>query len=413
MIRKIQLNNFKCFSNRNIQCGPLTLLTGFNGGGKSTVLQSLLLLHQSLADGIESAALRQTLPLNGPLVSLGSLRDVVDKVHGGHGFSLGVSTNDISIQWAFNNPEPLREALAVPIDYVNWTLTGESERAALEEAILLRLPSNEPSERIDKSGILIPADLRTLRPATELFEALGSLRYVPADRLGPEQTYPLEEPQQHEVLGPRAERAVGSLFALSDLTVDPELRHPSRLSTLTFPRQVESWLADLFPGAVIEAHKVANANLVTLGIRTNDATDLHRPQHVGFGMTYVLPVLVAILSSQKGDVVIIENPEAHLHPRAQARIGALCARAAAAGVQVMVETHSDHVLNGIRVAVHQGHIKAEDVVVLFFSPSGDEPVQTLTVDRRGRIAHWPQGFFDESERLLDTLLEPAPTSGNE
>ena len=83
------------------------------------------------------------------------------------------------------------------------------------------------------------------------------------------------------------------------------------------------------------------------GVTSNE----YRPTSVGFGIAYVLPVLVALLSANEKYMVIIENPEAHLHPRGQVAMGELIARAAAAGVQVIVETHSDHVLNGVRLAV--------------------------------------------------------------
>ncbi|GMT96027.1 DUF3696 domain-containing protein [Corallococcus caeni] len=390
MIRKIHLKQFKCFQDREFSCGRLTLLTGFNGGGKSTVLQALVLLHQSLADGIESASARRTLALNGPLLSLGSARDVIDKVNGGQGFTIGLASPDTEIKWHLAATEASRDNLAVSIGSIDWKPLGTSDWIT------------------DSGGSFLPPSLLTTPANIDILRKIHTLKYIPADRVGPEQTYPLMEPQEHETLGPRAERAIGSMFVNTDLLVAQEMRHPSRLALEVFPRQVEAWLSDLFPGAVIDVQRVKNANLVTLGIRTNDATDFHRPHHVGFGMTFAIPVLVALLSAKKGDAVVIENPEAHLHPRAQARIGALCARAAAFGIQVLVETHSDHVLNGIRVAVHQGEIEDEDVTVLFFSPFEEESVQSLKIDRRGRIKHWPPGFFDENARLLDTLLEPIP-----
>ena len=75
---------------------------------------------------------------------------------------------------------------------------------------------------------------------------------------------------------------------------------------------------------------------------------------------------MALLSAKRGTLVLLENPEAHLHPQGQVRIGELIARTAASGVQILVETHSDHVLNGIRLAVHAGKIEPDQVKLQYF-----------------------------------------------
>jgi predicted ATPase len=105
--------------------------------------------------------------------------------------------------------------------------------------------------------------------------------------------------------------------------------------------------------------------------------------------------------------VIIENPEAHLHPRGQVKMGELLCRASAAGIQILIETHGDHVLNGIRLAV-QERKSAPANVALYHSRwelGGKSPSLTLlTIDESGRLSEWPEGFFDEMDRSLDQLL---------
>ena len=145
-----------------------------------------------------------------------------------------------------------------------------------------------------------------------------------------------------------------------------------------------------------------------------------KPQNVGFGISYVLPVLVALLTSIPEDIVIIENPEAHLHPRGQAEMGNLIARAAAYGVQVFVETHSDHVINGIRVAVKKGIVKPEDVNIAFFERKGHDveaedgtkhkeyyaEVRNIKVDGNGSLSEYPEDFMDEWNNQLMRLMKP-------
>jgi predicted ATPase len=118
-----------------------------------------------------------------------------------------------------------------------------------------------------------------------------------------------------------------------------------------------------------------------------------------------------LLGSRSGSLLLLENPEAHLHPRGQAKLGELLARAASGGVQVIVESHSDHVLNGIRIAVRDGILAAEDAAIHFFARDPDatgvrSKVTQMRVDRDGRIDKWPEGFFDEWDRALEKLLEP-------
>jgi predicted ATPase len=138
----------------------------------------------------------------------------------------------------------------------------------------------------------------------------------------------------------------------------------------------------------------------------------YRSTNVGFGITYVLPVIVALLSSSPGALVLLENPEAHLHPQGQAKVGELIARAASRGIQVVVETHSDHVLNGILIAVHAGILKPEEVNLHFFQRTNkpddmSSEIISPKVNRDGRLDQWPDGFFDEWDKSLERLLEPS------
>ena len=164
-------------------------------------------------------------------------------------------------------------------------------------------------------------------------------------------------------------------------------------------------MASFFPGCVLDVQQVPAANVITLGIRTSGDTPFHRPVHTGFGLTQVLPIVVAVLSAERDALLLVENPEVHLHPAGQARMGAFLAEAAAAGVQVLVESHSDHVLNGIRRAVKAGLLEPNDAALHFFSPrSVDAPqVQTPTMDTDGRLDFWPDGFFDQLDKDLSAL----------
>jgi predicted ATPase len=119
-------------------------------------------------------------------------------------------------------------------------------------------------------------------------------------------------------------------------------------------------------------------------------------------------------SLEPGSIVLLEHPEHRLHPSLAAKLGGQIARAAARGVQIIVETHSDHLFNGIRVAVHGGQIKPEAVCMFYFQAVESQgrrviDVASPRIDRNGRIDRWADGFFDQWENDLDRLLEPVST----
>jgi predicted ATPase len=392
VLRKLILRLFKRFEDAELPFAPLTLLSGFNSGGKSSAVQGLVLPHLALSAGLDAASVANVVQLNGPGLCLGNLRTVVNEMKGRDEFTIGVADEEVQIEWHLGATGHARDSLTVPIENVIYTVGGSQQSAG--------------------GRTFVPANLLNDARAKKLLLQLAHLQFVPADRFGPSETYPLTHPKGHLSPGPRAERSFGNLHWLSGENLKvPALRHPNHDYPEKIPRQVEAWLAELFPEVVLETKVVENANLITLGIRTAKANEFHRPHNVGFGVTCALPVIIALLTTEPGGLVVIENPEVHLHPRAQARIGRLCAKAAASGVQVIVETHSDHVLNGMRLAVHDGELAPEDFSVLFFgSPADIEPVRRIQVDRAGRLDQWPGGFFDETEKLLDRLLEPVLSS---
>jgi predicted ATPase len=382
VLDELRIRRFKCFSEVGVQLRELTLLTGTNGAGKSSALQALLLLHQAFYNG--DSGVRSELSLNGSAVSLGSVKDVVNASVGGREFSIGVRKGDLTIDWTFIGGEPRDEQLSATLKRARWRQGRKNGNSNV--ALFTRpLPGNARAVAIRKS--------------------LENLRFVPADRVGPMETYPLLDKDEHNTYGRHGERAIGSLYWWRDEHVFPGLRNPDSSVAPGIQRQVEAWLGDIFPRVTIALRRVENANLVTVGIRGNVDADPFRPANVGFGMVYVLPILVALLSAHPKDIVVLENPEAHLHPRAQVAIARLCALAASVGIQVIVETHSDHFLNSIRVSVKSGSLDCARVRLHYFERNASEVVHhEVALDRRGRMSRAPAGFFDEFENQLGQLL---------
>lgn len=372
MITQLDLQFFKCFEALKLPLCPLTLLSGSNASGKSSVLQALVLLHQTMHEHEWS----RRLMLNGNAIRLGTVADVVDKVHGRRTFSIGVSDGQRNYRWTF-----------------------AGERSEMSMAIERVAVGDVASEQPEGLRYLLPIEVD--EDSSSLAHRLRGLTYITAERVGPREVYDLQDRQIATVVGPQGEHAVSVLHWGRDERVLEQLALPGAPSTRL--RQVEARMQTLFPGCALVVQQVPQANAVTLGIRTSEDTDFHRPVHVGFGLTQILPIVIAALSAAEGDILLIENPEVHLHPAGQAMMGQFLADVARADVQVVVETHSDHVLNGIRRAVKAKRLEPGDVAMHFFRPRSDESAQVISplLDSSGSIDVWPEGFFDQFDKDMN------------
>ena len=372
MLTRLDLRLFKCFELLKLPLAPLTLLSGPNSSGKSSVLQTLVLLHQTTREHEWSTRLA----LNGAALRLGTVVDVVDEVNGRTEVEIGVATEDSACCWTF---EGGRRDMSMRVRRVSLDGRTSDDPEALRH-------------------LLPPMDDGRVAPLADL---LRGLTYVTAERVGPQEAYPLEDPFDADLVGAKGEHTVSVLHWGRHEPVPPGLVLPDAPPTRL--RQVEARMRTLFPGCNVDLQQVPQTNAVTLGFRTSDDTGFHRPMHTGFGLTQVLPIVVAALSASAGGVMLIENPEVHLHPAGQALIGQFLADVARAGVQVLVETHSDHVLNGIRRAVRTGRLAPEQVAIHFFRPRSDDGAQVHSpiLDAAGNIDVWPEGFFDQFDRDMN------------
>ncbi len=372
MINRLDLKTFKCFELLRLPLAPLTLLSGTNASGKSSILQSLVLLHQTMLENEWSTRIM----LNGDVVALGTVGDVVDQKNGTDRFEIGLIDDEASCTWSFIGG---RSDMSLQVGWVK-----------VDGAV---------SDNPDALHYLLPTSADTL--ARSLVQRIRNLTYITAEREGPREVYPLEDEYAVTRVGPQGENSASVFYRNRDERIAGPLMMAEAVPTLL--HQVGARLETFFPGCAIDVQQVSNANAVTLGIRTSLDTTFLRPVHCGFGITQVLPIIVAALSIPKGNLLLIENPEVHLHPAGQALMGQFLADVASSGIQVIVETHSDHVLNGIRRAVKAGRIPAEEVALHFFRARSEDAPQALspTLDSSGNVDVWPEGFFDQFDKDMD------------
>lgn len=391
-VTRLELRNFKCFRRQPVEFGALTVLAGLNGMGKSSVIQALLLLRQSFLDG-RSRRLR----LSGDLVDLGTGEDVF--------FDLA---DEDEVGFVLEVDKQVRQEFLFEYDRVGNSLAARN--AARHHSSLF------PRSVIGDGGEWLPIEQgpgagRRLPPPA----LLGTTRfqYLAAERLGPRKTLPwAEEEIARRSLGTQGQHVLAFLARYGRETLpegDPRMNAAEAKETVE--GQVTAWLQETSPGSMLDIGELRQVDAYAARFayrrRGDVASRPFRATNVGFGLSYVLPVLAALIAARPEDLVIVENPEAHLHPRGQTMLGELASRAAAAGVQVVVETHSDHFLDGVRIAARRGIIDPAAARVHYFTRHGPEAaVISPALRPDGSLTDWPSGFFDERDNNLVRLLAP-------
>lgn len=374
MLRKISLANFKCYETLNLNCAPLTLLCGLNGMGKSSVIQALLVLRQSFVAGeLEEGRLA----LSGEIVDLGTGKDV---------FFEGADEDIMEF-------ELHRDEILTPCR-LSFIYSKDADQ--------LRAKDAPPSE---ETGLGAETAWSRLPPFG------GNVIYIGADRIGPQKIYSLSTTfARLGNLGLRGEYAMNYLHQRQDDlldSADPRFPEQKRVRLLEV---VDYWLQEVTPGAHLQFKTIPAADALVAGFEFDKlgdrGTNRYRTINVGFGLSYVLPVLAGLLAPT-GALCLIENPEAHLHPKGQTKLAELAVRASLSGIQVIAETHSDHFMDGVRIAVRNGLIQPNQTAFHYFARDNDRTVvSSPEVNADGRLSSWPPGFFDQHEENLAKLLAP-------
>lgn len=390
MIHNIHITNFKLYRNRVSfkELSSINVLTGVNGRGKSTLMQSMLLPSQSLLASVWT----NKIVLDGQYAKLGNMGDVKNE-------KASVSEN---IVFEFES------------DLGQLVICGNAESNQAQELVISKVIVDGHTSTVDDSCMLrgfVPISPGADIP--ELSELLTSVRFIAAERVGPKLNYrPAGDKDAMDCLGeyapailyghkdePVCEKCLDGLVDIYPGTIPKDTDDNTLNGVLNF------WLDKMFDGVSASVDYVSNANVYVLNFKTKGNIKEMKPTNVGFGFSYVLPILVAGLTTKEGGALLIENPEAHLHPKAQSVLGKFLSWIAKyCGVQVFLETHSEHIVNSFRVLVAQSVISASDVNILFFDESIADGVQRIQMNDSAHIDSWPENFFDQEEKDLDILL---------
>ena len=270
MLDNIYIENFKCFKKQNIPMAPLTLFTGFNAAGKSSAIQTLLLGRQLQKNATGELAA----PLNGDCVKLGTVGDV--RCHFG-------SEKDIIISYTTD-----------------------------ENKLTLTLDAS------NREGNSLPFRAETEGSFSQIERVLKDVIYISATRNGTLDVFPIPDtpfPINADV-GDCGQYAPWWFAKYLDEEI-PSNKLDKDETANTLRRQFNAWANKLFPGTEASVEELERLPLVKLELRTSKQQQFKRPVNIGYGLTYAFPILVAGLLAQEGHVLVVDSPEALVHPLCQ------------------------------------------------------------------------------------------------
>lgn len=364
MISKLALRNIKCFGDVSFNFSNLTVFCGANSAGKSTAIQALLLLRQN--HNTNKLRLGR-LNLVGEYFSAGQVRDLI-------------------------NHAPIGESLSIGIDHLEFSCDLKG--------------TNADDYYIDFASL----------PALEHDFFESDFNYLSAYRLSPQNSYDANFEADRFNVGIYGQYAIAELVRCGSMPapnqklarkiispIEGGEESDSRTITLIMAfRQAMKLISPDFD-IVTSAHQ--NLDKVSNTFSAGSTANQVRPVNTGFGISNVVPIVLAALCTREGGYLIVENPEVHLHPAAQSSLARLLALTATCGVQIILETHSDHIVNGIRVFTKEEELSDGFVTINSVrSTKSGRTVTEIVVDSDGGLSDMDEGFFDQAEKDLLRLF---------
>lgn len=362
MINKVELKNFKCYTHQTFDLGMLTIFCGNNSVGKSTAIQALAIPFQSFFESKVS--------ISGKLVELGNLNDI---------YSAYASDEELKISLTFDN---------------NNFVWGELD--VIEK------------KNQDYLSIIGPIVFKKIK--NKYFKN-NKFQFLEAERYGPRMYLKNNYDSSIDFwIGVKGEYTYQILNQITNTRLNLDKNDKRILNPdegLSVRRNIINWMSEISPGFNFDSDDVKEAGISHAQFQAY-GSQKNKPINMGFGLSYAISIVTALLVTKPGGLVIIENPEAHLHPRGQSYLGRLIARAALSGVQVIIETHSDHLLNGVRVVARLEDDYEKGKFKVFYVAGGQaspSKVTEIDIGDKGELSEWPQGFFDQQAYDVKTLIK--------
>ncbi len=437
MLTKIRLENFKSWRELDLDLSNLTILFGTNSSGKSSVLQSLLLLKQT-ETGFSRASPINLGGSDNDYVDLGSFRDLVFKHDEKKqvGIRLEWLSEILEMPWMAGEQEfeiktekiayaayfrKLKDRVVVeqldheilspkPVSFHVKRVTGEAREGRAKKielsSELLGLDGSDKFRATVETTLLLPSKYRSkfgielvmfIRWLLSLL--MGRVTYLGPLRSFPQRVYSWRGTTWREI-GPRGERVI-------DVMLASERNNPDLV------RQVSAWLAQMELVSDFEIQPIdEDKRFYEVRAKAGPSQSESSLVDVGFGVSQVLPVVTLLFFAPEGSIVLLEQPELHLHPCAQAHLADLFLHVAETrNLQLIVESHSEHLLRRLQRRIAEGKEKlaTPEHIKMYFCQieHGESTIQPVKVDEYGQIANWPTDFFGDISGDLDAMTDAA------
>lgn len=353
MIKKININGFKSIIHLELDCKKLNILTGTNSSGKSTIIQSLIVFSQLIASTYNES-------LNGPLINLGLFNEVKSKL---------IKEKRISVN--FYDEDGNDFGYEIKGDGIN-NLLGHWD---------------------------------TMKNKKELldYSYKNKFYYIPFDRTGVRESYPVNSTQSK--FGFLCECALSYYEEQKKVNSVLEKSLLKDQSSPSLSTQVNYWLNEILEVRMDTERKNLSDNFVTVQYTGKDGI-AHSPKNVGSGISYIISILIVCLASEKNSTIIIENPEIHLHPKAQSKLTEFLYFIAKSGRQIFIETHSDHIFDGIRAGIATETMDNEVIAIHFITNHNEKGTECEKINfgKKGKILNPKKDLFDQFDLDLDKML---------
>lgn len=373
-MRSLRIKNFKCFNDKTVNFRNLTVLAGGNGAGKSTVIQSILLFAQNInRSNLDN--LPKILNLNNYFCNLGSSNRLEHH-----------SSNSEIFEFEFRDKN---------MNSVHFYLSKDS----------------------NDTNILNIIDVFDLKQKDSKYGALSFLEYfdfIGADRFGPKSF--------HQIDSNFSRISVGKMGEYTGLILNNNKLKSLEKINGRLLSNVNTYLSEIFGDIQVDTIFNEEAGIAILKIKNHKNGEYENPVSMPYGISYLLPIIVSCLvrlisknelfenyasHEDENEVVIIENPEAHLHPSAQSKLGYFLAKMSN-HIQIIIETHSEHIINGIRLATLENDINKNEILINFFNSNEDnlEPnIKEILIDKFSDLTDWPRGFFDQQAMDIGKIYQ--------
>jgi len=434
VLEKIRLTNFKAFEHQVVSCAPITVFLGPNNSGKSSIIAALRLLAQTMTSPDASVPLL----MNGDYGDFGTFRDVVYRNHRGKPFAIELTFTPARTPLGPNPRTRTDQRITFRVQYKFRTQRRElilnsfslhSNDGALLETEYSR--DSEQQQMRSIGGAAVPPALkgllsqrirmdhflpdvyrmrthysqedaaevasfdrqtqetleRTVHASWAIRRFLGAVDYLGPMRYAPLRTYQFTGERRNRI-GMHGENVAGIL------AMDWANRSRTKES---IAKKVENWLSEAGIASALKVSPISDRHY-EVRISHPVTGETENIADVGYGNSQVIPVLVGGFIADKDSVFLVEEPEIHLHPKAQAELGTFFAGLRKSRVQTIIETHSEHLVVRLQQHVAAQHISPEDVAVYYLSSSASDgkTATRLRLDENGKfVDEWPDGFFPE------------------